>query len=280
MKPLVWIASYPKSGNTWMRLALTSLLNGGGAVDINAFRRPGDTSAFNRRIFDDLLGMESSELTEEEILAARPAAFRLWAAEGGGPHLLKVHEAYVDTPKGEPLFPADVSRAAVHIVRDPRDVAVSAVRLYGKDIDAVITRMAKPDHVQSANMYQINPTLPQPLSSWSIHAESWMDRPGFPVLTLRYEDMLTDLTAALRRAAETIGVTVDDAAIAGAVAATRFDALRRQEERQGFSENTSPSAAPFFRRGVAGGWRDELTAAQAARIVADHGPMMERLGYL
>jgi aryl sulfotransferase len=280
MKPLVWIASYPKSGNTWMRLALTSLLNGGGAVDINTFKRSGDASSFSRMIFDDLLGVESSELTEEEILAARPAAFRLWAAEGGGPYLLKVHEAYVDTPKGEPLFPADVSRAAVHIVRDPRDVAVSAVRLYGKDIDAVITRMAKPDHVQAANSYQLNMTLPQPLSSWSGHAESWMDRPDFPVLTLRYEDMLTDMAAALRRAAEVIDIAVDDTAIAGAVAATRFDALRRQEAEKGFRENSSPSAAPFFRRGVAGGWRDDLTPDQADRIVADHGPMMERLGYL
>lgn len=280
MKPLVWIASYPKSGNTWMRLALTSLLNGGAGVDINAFRRSGDTGAFNRKIFDDLAGAESSELTEEEILAARPATFRLWAAEGGGPHLLKVHEAYIDTPRGEPLFPAEVSRAAVHIVRDPRDVAVSTVRLYGKDVDAVIARMAKSDYVQSSNLYQVNPTLPQPLSSWSIHAESWMDRPDFPVLTLRYEDMLTDMATALRRAADIIGVTAGDAAIAGAVAATRFDVLRRQETEKGFYENSSSSAAPFFRRGAAGGWRNDLTPAQAARIVADHGPMMERLGYL
>ena len=280
MKPLVWIASYPKSGNTWMRLALSSLLNGGASVDINSFKRSGDSSSFNRTLFDDLVGMESSELTEEEILNARPGAFRLWAAEDGGPQLLKVHEAYIDTSGGEPLFPAEVSRAAIHIVRDPRDVAVSAGRLYGTDIDAVIARMARPDHVQSANSYQLNTTLPQPLSSWSGHAESWMDRPSFPVLTLRYEDMLTDTATALRRAADIIGITASDAAIAGAVAATRFDALRRQEEQQGFGENWSRTATLFFRRGVAGGWRDDLTPAQAERIVADHGPVMERLGYL
>lgn len=279
MKPLVWIASYPKSGNTWMRMALASLLDGGGAIDINAFQRSGDVGAFSRVVFDDLMGMESSELTAEEILAARPAAFRLWAAAGGGPHLLKVHEAYVDTPKGEPLFPAEASRAAIHIVRDPRDVAVSMAHFFTNDIDTTIAQMADPDRALSPGIRRITINLPQPMLDWSNHTTSWMDRPDFPVLTLRYEDMLTDLAAALRRAAETIGVTVDDAAISGAVAATRFDALRRQEEGRGFQENL-PTAKLFFRRGVSGGWRDELTPAQAARIVADHGPVMERLGYL
>ncbi len=280
MKPLVWIASYPKSGNTWMRLALTSLLNGGAAIDINMSRRPRDVSSFNRMIFDDLVGVESSELTEDEILAARPAAFRLWAAEGGGPLFLKVHEAYIDTPKGEPLFPADVSRAAIHIVRDPRDVAVSTARSYGNDIDTVIARMANPGHVQSSTRHQVNPTLPQPLSSWSGHAESWLDRPRFPVLTLRYEDMLDDMAAALHRTAAIIGITTDDATIDRAVMATRFDRLRQQEEQRGFIESRAQSSVFFFRRGIAGGWRDELTPAQAARIVTDHGPMMKRLGYI
>jgi hypothetical protein len=67
--------------------------------------------------------------------------------------------------------------------------------------------------------------------------------------------------------------------VARAVRLCRFEALARQEAAQGFSERSS-KAERFFRRGRAAGWRDVLSVAQAARVVADHGPVMARVGYL
>ena len=72
------------------------------------------------------------------------------------------------------------------------------------------------------------------------------------------------------------GCSVGDEAIRRAVAFSEFKQLHEQEVQKGFRE---AQAGRFFRRGVAGGWRDELSNAQAARIEADHGPMMQRLGY-
>ncbi len=60
---------------------------------------------------------------------------------------------------------------------------------------------------------------------------------------------------------------------------TRFDRLARQEKKSGFQER-SHKQEKFFRRGRAGSWRSMLSPAQAARIVADHGAVMERFGYL
>jgi aryl sulfotransferase len=65
-----------------------------------------------------------------------------------------------------------------------------------------------------------------------------------------------------------------------AVAFADFAELKKQELDKGFREAPRPQAGGnFFRRGVAGGWRDELSPEQVARIEAEHGPMMRRLGY-
>ena len=71
-----------------------------------------------------------------------------------------------------------------------------------------------------------------------------------------------------------------DAAIARAVTFADFKQLRDQEREKGFREAPRPHAGGnFFRRGETGNWREELCAAQVARIEAEHAPMMRRLGY-
>ena len=96
---------------------------------------------------------------------------------------------------------------------------------------------------------------------------------------IRYEDMISDMPGALTRMAEHLGWPVEPGAIAGAVAATQFDRLAELEKRHGFGE-VPDSAQRFFVSGRAGGWRDVLTAEQAARIEQDHGAVMRRFGYL
>jgi aryl sulfotransferase len=90
--------------------------------------------------------------------------------------------------------------------------------------------------------------------------------------------MLADPALALIAVARHCGLDHEPAAIAAAVAATRFDRLRAREAQTGFRGGQADGRS-FFRRGVAGGWRDSLTPAQAARITATHGDMMAHLGY-
>ena len=67
--------------------------------------------------------------------------------------------------------------------------------------------------------------------------------------------------------------------LAVALAQSRFDRLQAQEAATDFKERLM-GAPRFFRRGQAESWREELTPAQIELIVADHGPVMARLGYL
>src|ERR1051325_10793236 len=97
----VWLASYPKSGNTWLRVFLANLIRGGNEpVDINQLDV---LSASDRSLFDASTGLASSELTRAEIARLRPGVFRVASRHPSssrhvGPLLVKTHEAFALSP--------------------------------------------------------------------------------------------------------------------------------------------------------------------------------------
>ena len=275
----VWLASYPKSGNTWLRAALWSLRADGGAVDLADLSAVG-TRLWKRRTFERVLGVESSELTEDEIDTLRPLAIAALGAKLREKTPQKLHDAWRRTTAGDPILPASVTAGAIYVVRDPRAVAPSWAHHSAISIDRAITCLANPD----ASLAPIaadfgTPHLPERLLTWSQHVESWLDGPSQPPTVIRYEDMIEDPGRELTRAARVLEWPTDPATVENAVAATRFDVLRAAEDRSGFLEK-APGVTVFFRRGAADGWREELTAEQARRIERDHGRVMQRLGYL
>lgn len=271
-----WLASYPKSGNTWLRLALASVRADGRAPGFAAADRFGPVAS-DRAAFDLLLDVDSADLTDGEAEILRPRLYELEAGSRPEPQLLKVHDAWTRTPAGEPLFPPALTRGAIYLARDPRDVAVSLAHHMAIGLDQAIDFMGWPDAALALHGLSRARQIRQRLLTWSGHVRSWRQAPR--LLPLRYEDMLSDPGAVLEAAARHLGWAVSQPAIAEAVAATRFEALRAAEERWGFAEKARP-ATRFFRRGVAGGWRDTLSRAQAARIEADHGEVMRELRYL
>lgn len=276
MNGFFWIASYPKSGNTWLRLFLESLAAGGKPVDINALSICNGAAV--RDAFDLILDMASADLTDDEITCARPRQYEIEARQAAAPLLRKVHDGWRMTPAGEPLFPVDLTLGAVYIMRDPRDVAVSLAHHMNQTIDKTITRMHNPLSVMEFARWRMPRQLPQFLGSWSQHVESWLDAP-VKVLPVTYEAMLTEPATTFGEIARFLGFEITSDMLESAIEAVRFNRLRAAEEVNGFAEK-QPQTDCFFRRGIAGGWRDSLNSAQIARIEADHGPMMRRLGYL
>ena len=96
---------------------------------------------------------------------------------------------------------------------------------------------------------------------------------------MRYEDRLADPADTLGRALAFARIDVAPDAIEQATQATGFERLQAMEDSAGFADRPRQATRPFFGEGRAGGWRDALTKRQAARIEADHGEMMARLGY-
>ncbi len=278
MQRLVWLASYPKSGNTWVRLFLAAYSHPErDELDINTI----DVSlhAGNRDLFDRVIGLEASELTPTEIERYRPDVYRQLAVEAEEPLFIKVHDRWRRNADGASIFPPETTAATVYIVRDPRGVAPSYANHYNLSIDAAIEQMATVDNAIAVPANRLRSQLHQPMGSWSQHVTSWLDQTELPVHLVRYEDLHADPEAAFDRILQAAGLPVDAERLAVALAQSRFDRLQAQEEAAGFKERLI-GASRFFRRGQADSWQEELTPAQIRRIETDHGVVMARLGYL
>jgi len=279
---IFWLASYPKSGNTWMRLFLSNLKSVREMpVDINSNHDNGIASA--RTWLDHLLAYDTLDLTPAEVDAVRPDCHAWASAEASHTAFHKIHDANVGPEPGTPLIRPDGCRGAVYILRNPLDVAASAANHWGTSLDKAIDRMNRCDAAllegQSAAQSQVRLQVRQKLLDWSAHVLSWSDAPGLPVHVVRYEDLLADPVAQFGAVARFLQLPDDDASLRRAVEASRFEELSRQEEASGFRER-SHQAERFFRKGRSGGWREELDATQVARLVAVHGAVMQRYGYL
>ena len=281
-----WLASYPKSGNTWMRILLANLAGSsdGGAADIN---RLWGGFASARTPFDRITLIDSGLLSHDEIDALRPDAHAALAQHGtdddeddvGAPaRFVKVHDAYRFTRDDQSLLGGRRGAdGAVVIVRDPRDIAPSFAHHSRFDIDRTIAFMNDHGACLCGAADRTFQQLRQRLMSWSGHVDSWLSQRDLPVHLVRYEDLQRTPQAALRAALDFAGWPAAEAAIDRAVELSAFHRVAAQEGDTGFRE--APHRLRFFRRGEAGAWRDELTATQVARIEHDHGAMMQRLGY-
>lgn len=277
-KGIFWIASYPKSGNTWFRAFLANYLRDLDVpVDINEL----DIRIASRRsTFDSTTGLESVLLTHDEAEALRPACYERFAAEAENDIYLKIHDACYEVAPGCPLVSIRGTRGAIHIVRNPLDVAVSLSHFWNMSIDACIAAMEKSNYALCNWTGKPDDQFRQKLFAWGAHVQSWADTLWFPVLTLRYEDMKADPAASFGAALDFLGLARDEKRIAKALRFSSFEELKRQEEGSGFRENNPRSRGRFFRDGRAGGWKDTLSAEQVRRLVSCHGFVMRRFGYL
>jgi aryl sulfotransferase len=273
-----WLASYPKSGNTWFLILLANLRSGSDQpVDING--RILGSGILSRGGFDNMTMLESGLLTSGEVDSLRPAVCQALALKEAPNSWIKVHDAWRRNPAGEPLFGRSVGRAAIYVVRDPRDVAVSLAHYNGSTIDRAIEFMNTPNAEVAISDDRQERDLIMRLGDWSGHVLSWLDQGELPVQVVTYEALKLDTVSVFGTAMRFAGEEATPAHIERAVRHSAFRELSKQERTSGFRDRPS-TAVPFFRRGEAGGWRDELTAGQAARIAEAHGQVMERLGYL
>lgn len=278
MSRIVWLASYPKSGNTWLRVFLSNFQRDDGQpVDIDKVDLGIVASA--RNLFDSALGVESSDMTAKEIDYYRPGVYRHLAAQSAETLYVKVHDAYGSTSAGDPLIPSAATSSTIYVARNPLDVAISFAHHLRESVARTIDRMSDETTSLSTNEGHLSTQLKQRLLSWSEHVSSWLDQRAIPVHLIRYEDMSHRPVETFASAVRFLGWEEDLDRVRRAVAFSSFEILREQESAHGFKEKRSGTES-FFRQGRAGAWREVLTEAQVAQIVRDHGPVMRRLAYL
>jgi len=278
---IIWLASYPKSGNTWMRILLGYYLFGRAKnwnLDLNTLGRlmPGDASpAFFQQVSDKPLEM----LTEEEIHALRPA-YQKRLTQYPRTMFVKTHSGFF-TEIGQPHIVPEYTEGAILIVRDPRDVACSVMRHFGFTADEAVDMMTDSQYCLGGalpGMPKTAETVPWTrLGTWGRHAQSWAGL-GKACLLVKYEDLKNSPINFLQAYARWAGQKYDRKAALKAVRLSSIDTLRKREATEGFKER-SHKADKFFGPAKVGRWREVLMPAQVSRLWAVNGDVAEDLGY-
>lgn len=272
-----WLASYPKSGNTWVRILIDSLETGSSSANINHLHTTGQLPGW--QLAARALGYPLRDLNPDELLSLRPALQRWAAANIPEARYHKTHEGNFFTPRGEALFDPQTALGVVYIVRNPLDIVASYSHHRGSDLDSTIAKMADTGAELASNPSANSPRMRLIMGSWSLNVSSWLDAPSWNRLLLRYEDLCADPLRQVTRLATFLKLDSSPQNVQKAVTACQFDSLAQQEDVGGFAEKSS-RAERFFRRGRPGAWQEELSASQVAEVMAAHAPMMQRLGYL
>lgn len=278
-KKIIWLASYPKSGNTWFRILLSHILNTDKDLhyinDIDKIL--GSPMLAERRWMNAVTGFDTTLLSHEETDQLRPEACS-WYARGLKPKTcIKIHDAYTFLKDGRALVPEEISLAAVYFIRNPLDVAVSLAHHAKCPLDWSIQMMGNP-HFTIPEERHRHIQMRQKLLTWSQHVQSWLGSP-INCLVLRYEDMLDNPLKTFGKGLDFLDIHVSPGELQNALDAAAFGKLQQQESKSGFRERASPGQQ-FFRKGIAGDWKNMLEERQIVQIIENHAEVMRLYGYI
>lgn len=274
MGNILWIASYPKSGNTWVRSFIQNYLSNQRS-DINDMHRQSIDEIKSFRYQPYLSADQATtDLDLTTICAIRPNVHADIAAAAQGTVFVKSHN-FQGQYENYPLHNWSVSSGAIYVVRNPLDVAVSLSHYFDYTIDDAISYMAD-DMAGTPNEPE---NVPQIITSWSLNVSSWTQEPGNNLLVLRYEDLLKNPKKYFRKVESLLGLKKDPKRLTKAIHASSFKNLKQQEQQSGFVEKHE-NAGAFFRSGTANQWQKVLSKEQVERLVNDHREQMERFKYI
>jgi hypothetical protein len=274
MRRIHWIASYPKSGNTWVRAIVDRIVHPERAFDINALGKTAPSFSG--------LTQEFVQRNEIRLSGSAPGEVRRWwtpvqreiCETSDHEVFLKTHNVAAKFDSGP--FPDPGSTAsAIYILRDPRDVALSYAWHYKMTLGLAVVALCTSS---AFNIKQEALGLTELLMSWGEHVLGWTSLKRCPLLVLRYEDLLADPTAGVRQIGKFLDRPLSADQVAAIVAATAFDEMRGQERARGFNESVRPDG--FFRAGTSDQWRDIDDESVFQPLLDKNARIMRKHGYL
>ncbi len=275
---ILWLASYPKSGNTWFRAFLSALMNDG-EVAINKLETDGIISA--RETFDVVSDIDSMDLYDEEAKLMVNNIYTHIAQSSDSLRIIKTHDAYLTEKNGTSIFPSEVTHCAFYFIRNPLDVAGSLASHMRLSIEECVNIMCdnnatlatQKNNLNKNKQFRVN------MGDWSTNVTSWTNGVPFPVHVIRYEDMLSNPFETFSKAVSQAKFNYSPEEISRAIKATSFDQLKKQETQFGFVEKLTRDVQ-FFRSGTMGNWEKELSPVQITKIMQTHGDVMSQYGYI
>ncbi len=278
LKNLLWIASYPKSGNTWMRAILTSLFySNDGIFDFKLLPK---IDQFEKLQYFDFV--KDINIDDYKKLDELPTISRYWTEaqkriESKKLIFFKTHSCNY-SHNNLNYTNQLTTRGGIYIIRDPRDVAVSYSKFIGESIDITIDYMLS----QSRQIWNQNKSLGIIVSRWDYHVSSWLNLKA-PIIFIRYEDLLNKTEKILKELINflseqlKIKIDVNQKKIDNIIKSTSFNLLKQKEEKEGFREASKSSV--FFREGKSMQWKNDLNENQISKIEENFNETMKKFNY-
>ena len=232
---IIWIASYPKSGNTWLRALLASYY----------FTNEG---SFSLSLLDKIDNFPSDKFFKEynDQFSKVEDTSKYWLKEQEKINkknkitFLKTHSAICKI-NGNSFTNKENSIGAIYIVRDPRNVITSISNHYQISIEDAFQFM-KDEKRGIINKKDGRYLGFQAVWSWSINQKTWVENNLFPVLIIKYEDLLNETYNTFRKVIEFINKisnsskTFNKSKGKNSIKNTSFEKLQRMENDHGFAE--------------------------------------------
>ena len=282
---IIWLASYPKSGNTWIRSFISALLyTDKGQNDFSNLKKIKQFPA--RSQFKDFV---KNLQNIEEI-------YKNWEVVQNFINLdkevkfLKTHHVNCIIEKYK-FSDEKNTLGAIHIVRDPRNVLLSIKNHFSlSDNDEALKFMSKEKHWVGIEKKQDDKfrdnMIPTLISSWNIHYQTWRNKTK-NYLLIKYEDLQENPTKEFQKIIDYLEKVThkkfDDNKIIKAIETTSFKYMQNLEDKGYFSENArglNKNEVKFFNLGPKNDWKKLLNNEIIKKINLKFNKEMKELGYL
>jgi len=257
---IIWISSYPKSGNTWVRSLISSYYYS-------------DGQSFEFKLLEKIPQYPGPKFIKKKV--EKPGEVSLyWKSsqdeiiKNNKDIFLKTHNAMVSLNGN--FFTSEISSlGAIYIVRDPRNIITSLKNHYNfRDYKSSLEFMTSEKKYIWDDRFKNDYTGFQFLGSWSKHYKSWVNNKNFKVFLLKYEDLEKNTQSVMYEMIKFINflkkdkTVINNNKIANCIKFTKFNLLKKKEKESGFPENIGKNhekKIDFFNLGPENKWEKKLS---------------------
>ena len=277
---IIWLSSYPKSGNTWLRYLIANyFFNKEKKINHSIIR---SISKFPKDSIIEKL------TTKNELKEAPYNISKYWSRaqeivqkESFDPLFLKNHNSILKINENN-FTNQNFSKAVIYIVRDPRDVAVSYSIFRGENLDKTVKIMCSENTPCTVNKTANGFYNIEVLGSWKQNYLSWKNSlPNIPKIIIRYEDLIFNCGYTFNRLisflSDILNFKIDIDQINFSIENSDFNTLSKMENEFGFPEAKN---GKFFRSGKIGDWKNYLSKDNINNIENYCQNEMKELNYL
>lgn len=274
---IVWIASFPKSGNTWMRCFLSYFTpkKAFSYIDINNLKF--NLNGYSQTLFKKETLLDATDFSKEEVDILRPTVYQSYAL-GKWIKFMKIHDSFRYNAKGNCIYDGAGIKGAIYLVRNPIDIVISMENHF-------VSRNSRKDAIASlnegyeysSNQIRRGEILNGRVENWSAHVSSWDSAPINKII-IRYENMKTNPQVTFKKVLDFCGIPYSNATLNDALEKSRIEALQLQEQESSFKEKGVKQKL-FFRKGQIGEGKQKLNLQEKKAIIQKHRTVMEKYGY-